>query len=78
MQAAHTLDTKLTIKRSGHKVYFWKESGEAEQPRSKRTYTKRSRRGRAGDFIVPNQPFSVPEEGEHGVTEEESPELGQT
>jgi len=38
----------------------------------------RSRRGIAGDFIVPNQSFSVPEEGEQGVTEEESPELGQT
>jgi hypothetical protein len=78
VQAAQAIDIQLIIKRSGQDVYFWKESGEAEQPRSKRRYTKRSRRGRAGDFIVPNQPFSVPEEGEQGVTEEESPELGQT
>jgi hypothetical protein len=78
VQAAQAIDTKLIIKRSGQDMYFWKESGEAEQPRSKRRYTKRSRRGRAGDFIVPNQSFNVPEEGEQGVTEEESPELGQT
>jgi hypothetical protein len=77
MQAAQALDTQLTIKRSGQDVYFWKESGEAEQPRSNRRYTKRSRRGRAGDLIVPNQSFSVPEEGEQGVPKEESPELSQ-
>jgi hypothetical protein len=51
--AAQAIDIKLIIKRSGQDVYFWKESGEAEQPRSKRTYTRRSRRGRAGDLINP-------------------------
>jgi hypothetical protein len=76
VQAAQAIDIQLIIKRSGQDVYFWKESGEAEQPRSKPRYTKRSRRGRAGDLSVPNQPFSVPEEGEQGVAEEEFPRVG--
>ena len=74
MQAAQALDTQLTIKRSGQDVYFWKESGEAEQPRSKRRYTKRSRRGRAGDYLPPH-PFIEPELSEQGVPMGEPPEL---
>jgi hypothetical protein len=76
-QAAQALDTKLTIKRSGTDVYFWSEGKGEEQPRSKRKYTRRSRRGRAGDLLVPNQPFSVPEKLNQEEVAESS-EFGQT
>src|SRR5918999_200729 len=74
--AATTLGTKLIIKRSGEDVYFWSEDREDEQPRTKRSYTRRNRRGRAGDHFPP-QPSIEPELGEQGVPKEESPELGQ-
>jgi hypothetical protein len=74
--AATALGTKLIIKRSGEDVYFWSEERGDEQPRTKRSYTRRNRRGRAGDYFPP-QPFIEPELGEQGVPEEESPELGQ-
>jgi hypothetical protein len=76
MQAAQALDTQLTIKRSGQDIYFWTESSGEEQPRTKRSYTRRNRRGRAGDYFPP-QPFIEPELTEQGVSKEESPELGQ-
>jgi hypothetical protein len=41
--AAQTLNIPLIIKRSGNDVYFWKEDGAEEQPRSKRRYTRRAR-----------------------------------
>jgi hypothetical protein len=48
-----------------------------EQPAgSKRRYTRRNRRGRAGDYFPP-QLFIEPELGEQGVPKEESSELGQ-
>jgi hypothetical protein len=78
--AAKTLGIPVVIKRSGNAVYFWQEGTEEEQPSRKRRYT---RRGRAGDFL-PGQSFGAPEEvrhpeeNGHGVTEEDSPELGQT
>ncbi len=74
--AAKALGTKLIIKRSGEDVYFWSEDREDEQLRPKRSYTRRNRRGRAGDYFPP-QPFIEPELGEHGAPREESPELGQ-
>src|ERR687893_3266039 len=43
--AAKTLGIPLIIKRSGTDLYFWREDGEEEQPRSKRSYTRRIRRG---------------------------------
>jgi hypothetical protein len=77
LQAAATaLGTKLIIKRSGENIYFWSEDRGDEQPKTKRSYTRRNRRGRAGDYFPP-QPFIEPELGEQGVPEEESPELGQ-
>jgi hypothetical protein len=74
--AAQVLGINLVIKRSGEDVYFWSEDKGDEQPRTKRSYTRRNRRGRAGDYFPP-QPFIEPELGEQGVPEEESPELGQ-
>jgi hypothetical protein len=71
------MDIPLIIKRSGNDLYFWQEDGGEEQPRRKRSYTRRNRRGRAGDYFPP-QPFIEPELGEQGVREEESLELGQT
>ena len=41
--AAKTLGIPLIIKRSGTGVYFWRENGGDEQPRSKRRYTRRVR-----------------------------------
>jgi hypothetical protein len=75
--AAQTLGINLIIKRSGHDVYFWRENGTEEQPRTKRRYT---RRGRAQEERpAPDQPFSASEEVNHEATlVEESPELGQT
>jgi hypothetical protein len=67
LQAAATaLGTKLIIKRSGEDVYFWSEDREDEQPKSKRRYTRRNRRGRADDYFPP-QPFIEPELGERGI-----------
>jgi hypothetical protein len=42
-QAAQALGTSLVIKRSGEDLYFWSEGREDEQPRSKRSYTRRRR-----------------------------------
>jgi hypothetical protein len=75
--AAKTMNVPL-IKRSGNDLYFWREDGEEEQPRR-----GRPRRGRPGDNFPP-QPFAAaeevhqPEENGHGVSGEDSPELGQT
>ncbi len=75
--AAQALGTTLKIRRAGEDLYFWRKDRGDEQQRSKRSYTRRNRRGRAGDYFPP-QPFIEPELGEQGVPEEESPELGQT
>jgi hypothetical protein len=74
--AAQALGTPLVIKRSREDVYFWSEDRGDEQPRTKRSYTRRNRRGRAGDYFPP-QPFIEPSLGTQGVPVEESPELGQ-
>jgi len=74
--AAKALGTKLIIKRSGEDVYFWSEDRKDEQPKPKRSYTRRNKRGRAGDYFPP-QPFIEPELTEQGIPKEESPELGQ-
>jgi hypothetical protein len=37
------MNIPLIIKRSGNDVYFWRENGGDEQPRSKRRYTRRAR-----------------------------------
>ena len=39
--AAKAMHISLTIKRSGNDVYFWRENGGEEQPRSTRRYTRR-------------------------------------
>jgi hypothetical protein len=78
VSAAQALGRNLIIKRSGSDIYFWSEERGEEQPRR-----GRPRRGRAGDHLPP-QPFEATEEVRHavendnGVTEEDSPELGQT
>jgi hypothetical protein len=41
--AAQAMNITLTIKRSGNDVYFWREDGGAEQPRTTRRYTRRAR-----------------------------------
>jgi hypothetical protein len=65
--AAKALGTPLIIKRSGADVYFWSEDRGDEQPRTKRSYTRRNRRGRAGDYFPP-QPIVEPELGEQEKT----------
>ncbi len=58
-QAAQALDTNLIIKRSGETVYFWIEDRGDEQPRSKRSYTRRSRH--QDGTATPDQPMIEPE-----------------
>jgi hypothetical protein len=76
--AAKAMNIPLIIKRSGTDLYFWREERGGEQPRR-----GRPRQGRAGNHLPP-QSFEAPAEGNlpeengHGVTEEDSPELGQT
>jgi hypothetical protein len=41
--AAKTINIPLIIKRSGNDLYFWREVGTQEQPRTKRRYTRRAR-----------------------------------
>jgi hypothetical protein len=73
---AKALGMNMIVKRSGNDLYFWREDGTEEQPKPKRRYTRRNRRGRAGDYFPP-QPLIEPELGEQGVPVEESLELGQ-
>jgi hypothetical protein len=39
--AAKAMHITLIIKRSGNDVYFWREDGGGEDPRTKRRYTRR-------------------------------------
>ena len=73
---AKALGLPLTIKRSGTDIYFWRENGGEEQPRTKRRYTRRRRE--AVDIPPPDQPVHELGMVEQGIPEEESPELGQT
>jgi hypothetical protein len=73
---AKALGMNMIVKRSGNDLYFWREDGTDEQPKPKRRYTRRNRRGRAGDYFPP-QPIIEPELGEHEVPVEESLELDQ-
>jgi hypothetical protein len=74
--AAQVMNIPLIIKRSGNDVYFWREDGAEEQPRSKRRYTRRRRT--AGEIPPPDQPVDELGMVEQGIPAEESPELGQT
>jgi hypothetical protein len=74
--AAKAMNTHLIIKRSGNDLYFWREDGGAEQPRSKRSYTRRMRS--QDEITAPDQPVDELGMVEQGIPEEESPELGQT
>ena len=74
--AAAALGMPLIIKRSGNAVYFWKEDGAEEQPRTKRRYTRPTRSQE--EAIAPDQPVDELGMVEQGIPEEESPELGQT
>ena len=74
--AAKTLGIPLIIKRSGNDVYFWRENGGGEQPRTKRSYTRRARSQE--EIPTPDQPVDELGMVEQGIPAEESPELGQT
>jgi hypothetical protein len=52
--AAKTLGIPVVIKRSGNDVYFWRENGGGEQPRTKRSYTRRARSQE--EIPTPDQP----------------------
>jgi hypothetical protein len=41
--AAKAMNIPLTIKRSGNAVYFWRENSGEEPPRSRRSYTRRTK-----------------------------------
>jgi hypothetical protein len=74
--AAKTLGIPLIIKRSGNDVYFWRENGGGEQPRTKRNYTRRARLQE--EIPTPDQPVDELGMVEQGIPKEDSPELGQT
>jgi hypothetical protein len=40
---AKTMNITLIIKRSGNDLYFWREDGAEQQPKSTRRYTRRAR-----------------------------------
>jgi hypothetical protein len=71
--AAKAMHIPLIIKRSGNDLYFWREDGGQEQPRTKRSYTRRRRK--AVEIPPPDQPVDELGMVEQGM--EESPELGQ-
>jgi hypothetical protein len=70
---AKAMNINLIIKRSGNDLYFWREDGGEEQPRSRRG--RRPRNGRPGSLLPPTTGFSAPEIGEQ---EEESTPLDQS
>jgi hypothetical protein len=72
--AAKALGINIIIKRSGNDLYFWRERGTEEQPRTKRSYTRRNKRQEE----TAEQYFSQAGTLEHETPVEESPELGQT
>jgi hypothetical protein len=77
--AAQTLGSNLIIKRSGDDLYFWREDSEAGELRPRRGRRRRRQEEPvAEEPTLRDQPFSELEASEHGVPEEESPELGQT
>jgi hypothetical protein len=59
VSAAKAMNIYLTIKRSGNDLYFWREDGEEERPRSKRSYTRRNRQQEVRAGL--DQAFSEPE-----------------
>jgi hypothetical protein len=71
---AKAMHINLIIKRSGNDLYFWRERGIEEQPRSKRSYTRRNKRQEE----TAEQYFSQAATLEHETPVEESPELEQT
>jgi hypothetical protein len=68
VSVAKTLDISLVIKRSGKDVYFWREGEGDQQPRRKRSYTRR--RGIQDEITAPDQPFTESEEFEQAVSEQ--------
>jgi hypothetical protein len=69
--AAQAMNIPLIIKQSGNDLYFWREDGGAEQPRTKRRYTRR--RGSQQETTAPDQPVSELEGVDHEASLEESP-----
>jgi hypothetical protein len=74
--AAQTLGINLIIKRSGNDVYFWREAT-AEQPSTKRRYTRRSRQGSPSTLLPPTTVMSEPDTEEQLEVEEETTALEQ-
>jgi hypothetical protein len=70
--AAKTLGIPVVIKRSGDTVYFWREGSGEEQPRAKRSYTRRMRSHNT--ITAPDQPVDELGMVEQGIPAEESPE----
>jgi hypothetical protein len=81
VSAAQAMNITLIIKRSGTDLYFWRQDGREEQPRRKRSYTRRIQLLAE----IPTPDHQIDELGmdelgmvEQGLAAEESPELGQT
>ncbi len=72
--ASQALGIPLIIKRSGSDIYFWRGRGTEEQPKTKRSYTRRNKRQEE----TAEQYFSQAGKLEHETPVEDSPEPGQT
>jgi hypothetical protein len=68
--AAKAMNIPLTIKRSGNELYFWREDGEAEQPRSRRG--RRPRTGSPGSLTPSDLLISETEAAVQERTQEET------
>ena len=51
---AKAMNINLIIKRSGNDLYFWREDGAGQQPRTKRRYTRQTKAQE--ERTVPDQP----------------------
>jgi hypothetical protein len=74
--AAKAMNIPLTIKRSGNELYFWREDGEAEQPRSRRG--RRPRTGSPGSLMPPDLLISETEAAVQERTQEETTAVDQS
>jgi hypothetical protein len=78
VSAANALNIPLTIKRSGNDLYFWREDTGEEQAKSKRSYTRRIRRGTPGSLIPSDMLIGELEVSDQGIVEEETTPLDQS
>ena len=73
---AKAMNINLIIKRLGNDLYFWRGDGGEEQPRAKRSYTRRAGREAPGSLIPPDTLIPEPAE-DRGSLPSNRPEAGE-